>query len=391
MSILLDILESSKVITVRRLLFGFLFFVLINLFVAQKSKEYLKNTEVPPSFRHMDSEGMDIMLIDYLKSKNLNAKSILVFGDCVTFGHGVKKSYVNYLPGNHVMVNVSMQEFPHSLFLSVMDYARERGVKKFVYQLHPFQHYFNVPFFVEIQNFIEKGDFKFLQYVFNNPDSLSESEKSQLFQTIRDRSRRYFKYFGPFPKLDQTTWERTVFQKISIFLKRSLHYLPLYHYRFIIDDRFGFKRSIFSDRQNRRDNYRVALSDERQKQILKKMNYIFKKYSNRGGDEFLNRLNTQSGLKFVLEYLKFHELEAAFFMSPTFSKKVVKYTDLTQEDWDGRVAGFKKFFEQYPFQYLDLSSHPKLLPHMRHYDNITVEGHKVLSEILSAEIAILPR
>ena len=367
------IISDFMKFTPLRLLLISLFIIAIVQYSSAKKEEYLAAQEVPPSYRHMDELFLEHIIDDTLAAKKVDGSTLLILGDCVAFGHGVIRPFSSYLSvPNYDILNISMQTFAFALMESTIQKAADLGVKNVVIQLHPF-----TDFKAEADRWSrayiphsEEAD------VLLNGTSFAEVAKQNWknYTTVRNiyRKGKNGLYF------DKYQW----LQMSSILRYEILRHIPLYRDRFIIDD-MALKRSTFSKRQNRIDSYTKPLPEHRQIEILVKKARFFENFKINNPNEYMETLHQISAPARMAAILESNGMRGIFVLAPTFVEKMVENTGIQHEDFNIMRQMIKKSVESRGSIFIDFLEDEELSKNMRHFDNITVLGHKILARKLN--------
>jgi hypothetical protein len=363
------------------LILGFL--AIFNVAATAISNRVLIEAEVPPSYRHLDELGLKSLTERVLDLKGVGPDTILIMGDCIAFGHGVKLPFSSHMniPGRNIL-NISMQSMKPYLMTSVLGAARERGVEDVIIQLHPFENYAYDQ--ISWEKFNE--DFP----VANLPDGaqlptgdklLEQSQRHWFESTIRRQLFTPKDYLFKHPDWGYRWVGLSTYLRFHI-----LNNIPLYRDRYLVDYA-GPKLSFFSSRTNRADSFRGQLSQERQIEILKSKTSFWKLFDLSEDDTYRDRIMKSSAPARQAAYMDHAGMNATFLLAPTFMDKMVKHTLLEEEDFQIMRSVLRDSVVQYGADFIDLLDDPELGENMHHYDNLTVVGHQILGERLSAMLA----
>lgn len=353
-----------------------IFLVLFNFGATAISNAVLVKAEVPLSYRHMDELGLRPLAHRLLHLKNVGPETLLVMGDCITFGHGVKLPYPSFMtiPQRNIL-NISMQSMNPNLMLSVLGAAHARGVRDVIIQLHPFEDYSR-----EQESWILLSQQYPVSMNSNYPNDVDP--KNILTQSQENWYRQMLgKYFRSVPEalLSFLNWRR-----LSILLRyHILPSVPLYRDRHLIDYA-GPKLSYFSNRTDRIDSYRGHVKPDRQLQILKSQEALWKKFDVSEDNTYHERVIEVSAPARMAAYMREVGMKGTFFLAPTFVEKMTDHTILEDEDFEIMRRALRDAVLQHGARFIDFLDDPELAANMQHFDNLTVEGHKLLGKRLSA-------
>jgi hypothetical protein len=361
-------------VTLLRVIIVALIVVTTTSWVNARSQKYFSTFTMPPSFRHVDVIHREAFLMEYLRAQNLDENTIIVFGDCVTFGHGVKQSYTEHLqiPGKRV-VNVSMQSFQMNLMTIALDYATEQGVTDFVVQLHPFENYR-----AEQSSWTSTATSYPVSVAENSDDSYDYLQQSIVNWRVQSVA-QHRKLYQTGLYLDRAPWIKTSQHIRYDFLSK----IKVLATRYAFDDWFGIDKSYYSYRTFRRDNFKKPLSSERQISIIEKKPAFWRYFIVEDKNEFLTEAVHASAPKRLASILNDKGLRAVFMMVQTFTDVMAAHSDLTVEDMQASAEVYGKIVQAENHAYINLLEDPELTAHMYHYDNLTIEGQKLMGEKLS--------
>jgi len=365
-------------VTLLRVAFVALILIATSSWIKVRTQTYFSAMTMPPSFRHVDVIHREAFLLEYLRAHNLDENTVVVFGDCVTFGHGVKRSYTDYLeiPGKRV-VNVSMQSFQVNLMSVALDYAIKQGVTDFIVQLHPFENY---P--------AEQGSWTSITR--SNPTNSGTDPESDLDYLKQSRVNWRVQSVAQNPKLYQIgLFEvRKPWIEFSQYLRYDfLSKLKIFATRYAFDDWSGLDKTYYSYRTFRRDNFKKQLPTERQISIIEKKPAFWRYFIVKDKEEFVKLANYASVPKRLATILNDKGLKGVFIMVPTFTKVMAEYSDLSVKDMQTSAEIYGNIVRAENQKYINLLEDPELTAHMYHYDNLTIEGQKLMGKKLSGMLA----
>lgn len=255
-------------------------FGLCSLFINAKSDQYYAGLTMPPSFRHVGDLDRDRVFFNYLKAHKVDENTVLVFGDCVTFGHGVKKLFTEFMDiDGHRIVNLSMQSMNYSLASMLIEAAYERGVRKVIIQLHPFENY---P--------AEQSSWMSLSKSF--PQAGYQEYGNNIAYGPQSRVNRRWLISGYMKGVREIgLFEKTrPWRHLSANLKYDiLGNWCLFANRFAFDDWSSIDKSKFAHRTNRIDSYKIPLTKEYQQSIIKKKSAFWKYFIIEDEEEFIKK------------------------------------------------------------------------------------------------------
>ncbi len=375
-------------LTWRRLLLTLALFALMNagIAAARLPQRHLAELSMPPSFRHMDEATMRVGVQDYLAAQDIGPHCVLVMGDCVTFGHGVRQSYTDFLEyRDRRVVNLSMQSLHPALTLLIVEEAGQAGVRDFIFQLHPFEHYSlktAVDSFWRRSNPDEHG-----RPLPGEPD-LPALDDAQLMQFAREQFRAFSLSMIPSKKLWYGPFKDAVWEASTVLRLDLLSRLPAYRQRFLIDTFYGLRHSTYSDRWQRIDSYTRPLPPARQASILghPDREAFFAAFKVEDPQAFQDEQARFGLISALASYFSRNGMTAVFFMVPTIVDVVDANTVIEARDLRDASSAYRAIVEAHGLTYLDYLEEPQLSNHMRHFDNLTVEGQRRLADRLNADL-----
>ena len=361
-------------LTWMRGLFALLFLALFTYVAAGRTQAYYAAFEMPPSFRHMDASSLRQVLVDYLEAQQVGPDTLLVLGDCVAFGHGVKRSFSSYLkaPGLRV-VNVSMQSFRYDLMLATIVEAQRRGVNNVLIQLHPFEDYafearmweaLSLPA-VDVGSAVD-----FVQQAEANWRRLSAA-------TEQGSDNSYYL------ARSDTPW--TAFS--TLLRNDVLARWSLYRDRFAIDDWSQSRLSYYAERTHRIDSYARILPVERQIQILESQSDFWPAFVISDREAYRSRVLKHSAPARLASTMRDLGMNAVFVWAPTFVDFLTEHTVLERQDLVTAASTMEGIVASFGYGFINLLEDPILDAQMMHYDNLTVQGQETMGNTLNVLLA----
>ena len=361
--------------------FAIAFLWLFTGIVSKRTADYYGAMTAPPSFRHMDPMDLRRVLIDYLDAHHAGPDTVLVLGDCVAFGHGVINPFPGLLqlPG-YRMLNISMQSFRPDLMLIVLDEARQRGVKHFLIQLHPFGEYRN-----------EAEQWRRLRAQRTNTTAADvEGVRTVTPAALIADAEANWKVIALTLKSDERFYdegERVPTGTLTSALRYDLlSAWPLYRDRFAFDDWSGFGFSYYTERTHRTDSYNATLPESQQRQIFAEQADFFRRFVIADRPAYVDEMTNYSATARFASVLKSFNADAVFVMAPTFVDKIAAHTALPADDLRFVSDTMRKIVTDHGFRYLDYLGDPGLDAEMVHFDNLSATGQRILGDRLNRDL-----
>lgn len=367
--------------TARRIVLTMVFVLLISLGTNPLAHRFYASDDMPPAFRNMDMATALPNIRDYVAAQQLGPGTLLIVGDCVTYGNGSAKAFTHYLkvPDLH-NVNVSMHSFNHNLMLLTIDEAVGAGVRDVVVQIHPFAYYRRDA--ERWRTMLEERYGKGTTVADLGVDDLVDVAAREWRDTAvtMESTQAQFSF--------DHSIDRTRLVRFSQWLREDLaSHIGLYRNRYALDA-LGLKSSFFSLMTERADTFTEVLSIDRQQEIFgsARLATLWGQFVINDRDAFAQLMMDYSPQARFARYARLKGIRLVFVMVPTIVEQIDKYTVIGPDDLPFASAAFKAIARRYGAGYLDYLTDAEMASGVYHYDNLTAAGQRVFGEKLTRDL-----